>query len=249
VALTSSSSFYFNITPSGSHVLDENLGDLQPRAHLYVTAGATNLPVTFPLNTTLLPNGFHDLTAVAYEGSHVRTQKRASQTVQVQNGSLSATFTTLYGGSNTDVGAMLQFAVAANTTAISKLELFSTGGLLGSVTNQYTTTFSVSGAYLGVGLHPFYALVTANTGQQYRTETKWIRLMGPEGPFNVSVSAPPPLLSWPATAGRSYDILTSTNLANPFQLNATMVPSNSTPLWLDTNPPASQRFYRIRTSQ
>ena len=32
------------------------------------------------------------------------------------------------------------------------------------------------GASLGVGRHPFYALVQAGNGLSYRTETKWVRL-------------------------------------------------------------------------
>ncbi len=56
----------FTIQPSGVNRLDENLDDLQPRGHLYITAGTTNLPLTFGFNTTTRANGFHELTAVAY---------------------------------------------------------------------------------------------------------------------------------------------------------------------------------------
>ena len=158
--------------------LDQNLPDLQPRNHLYVTAGVTNLPLTFAFNTTTQADGYHELTAVAYEGSHVRTQKRVAQTVRIQNTPLAATFTTLLGGTNTALEATLQFSVVANTNNISKIELFSTGGSLASVLNQSNAVFSVAGTNLGLGLHPFYAIVTASSGKQYRTETKWIRLVG-----------------------------------------------------------------------
>src|SRR5689334_11912235 len=110
-----------SLSPGGTVNLDENINDLQPRNHLYVTAGTTNLPVTFAFNTTGQGDGYHDLTAVAYEGSHVRTQTRVTQSVRIQNSSLSATFTTLFGGSNTIVGATLQFSVVANTNNISKI--------------------------------------------------------------------------------------------------------------------------------
>src|SRR6185436_9618678 len=59
---------FTNYTP-GTLRLDDNLPDLEPRAHLYITAGVTNLPLSFAFNTTVLPNGFHELTAVVYEGS------------------------------------------------------------------------------------------------------------------------------------------------------------------------------------
>ena len=246
--LTASSSLYYSINPSGSLPLQDNVSDLEPRAQLYVTAGATNLPLVFAFNTAGQADGFHELTAVAYEGSHVRTQKRLSQTVQIHNTALAATFNTLFGGSNTLLGATLQFSVLASGGTITNIELFSTGGSLGKVSNQSSATFSVASTNLGLGLHPFYALATANTGKQYRTETKWIRLLGPEPVFAIALQAPPAALSWPATAGRSYDILTSTNLTNAFQANASLTPSNSSGQWADTNGPAPRRFYRIHTS-
>ena len=232
----------------GTFGLDQNLSDLQPRNHLYITAGLTNLPLTFALNTTTQADGYHELTAVIYEGSHVRTQKRLAQIVRIQNSPLTAAFTTLLGDINIAVEATLQFSVVASTNSISKIELFSTGGSLTNVLNQSDVVFSVAGTNLGLGLHPFYAIVTANSGQQYRTETKWIRLVGADSPFPVSFAALPAMLTWPATAGRSYDILSTTNLANALQPSATVIPSNSAAQWTDTNPVAPQRFYRVRTS-
>ena len=243
-----SASSPLGVTPSGNQKLDQNLSDLQPRNHLYLTAGATNLPFTFPFNTTTQADGYHELTAVAYEGSHVRTQKRIVQTVRIQNSSLAATFATLLGATNVALEAFLPFSVVANTNNISQIELFSTGGSQGAVLGQSNATFSVAGTNLGLGLHPFYAVVTATSGKQYRTETKWIRLVGPDSPFPVSIAAKPPRLAWPATAGRSYDILITTSLTAAFQPGATVTPSNSAAQWTDTNPAAPRRFYRVRTS-
>jgi uncharacterized protein (TIGR03790 family) len=176
ISVTLSGSFSFAITPTGTHFLDDNLSDLEPRAHLYITAGTTSLPLTFPLNTTVLADGYHDLTAVVYEGSNVRTETLITQTVCVTNNPLYASFTPLFGGTNADVHAILQFSVVANTSGISKIELFSTGGSLTNVTGQSSVTFAVPGTNLDVGLHPFYAVVSATSGKQYRTQTKWIRL-------------------------------------------------------------------------
>jgi hypothetical protein len=244
---TSSSAFSF--VPTGAQNLEDYLSDLQPRNHLYVTAGVTNLSFSFGFNSATQANGFHELTAVAYEGSHVRTQKRVPAAVRIQNGSLSATFTLLAGASNTVLEATLRFSVTANTNTISQIELFSTGGSLSNVLGQASAAFAVAGTNLGLGLHPFYALVTATDGKQYRTETKWIRLVNtPDLPFVVSITNPPPTLSWPATAGRSYDILSTTNLTNSFVLRGTLTPSNSPALWTETNLAAPQRFYRVRTS-
>src|SRR5262249_10622815 len=88
------------VSPSSTQSLSQNFRDLQPRNHLYVTAGASNLPITFAFNTTAQADGFHELTAVAYEGSSVRTQKRITQSVRIQNSSLSAVLTVLVGDTN-----------------------------------------------------------------------------------------------------------------------------------------------------
>ena len=54
---------------------------------------------------------------------------------------------------------------------ISRIELFSTGGSVGVATNQAAAVFAVSAADLGLGLHPFYALVTDQAGHRYQTQT------------------------------------------------------------------------------
>jgi hypothetical protein len=239
----------FSFTPVGPQNLEDYLSDLEPRNHLYVTAGVTNLPIIFPFITTTQPNGFHELTAVAYEGSHVRIQKRAARNVRIQNGPLAAAFNLLAGASNTVLETTLVFSVTANTNTIAKIELFGTGGSLGSALGTSNAIFSVAGTNLGLGLHPFYALVTASDNKQYRTETKWIRLVNTaESPFTISLTNPPPTLSWPATAGRGYDILSATNLTNSFVLRATIVPSNSPAHWIETNSSGQPRFYRVRTA-
>jgi uncharacterized protein (TIGR03790 family) len=234
-----------NITPGGIEALDQNVNDLRPRNHLYLTAGVTNLSLTFPLDTTALADGSHELTAVVYEGSHVHAQARVTQNVIIQNTSLNATFTLLAGASNTVLDFTLLFSVAANTNTISRIELFSTGGSLGVVSNLSTATFAVAATNLGVGLHPFYAMVTRNDGKQYRTETKWIRLGGAEPPFGLTLTMPPPAVAWTATAGRLYQVLSATNITGLFQLRAAVTPSNAAGLWLDTITGAPQQFYRV----
>ena len=246
-SLTGDSSAFL-ITPEGTARLEENLSDLQPRAHLYIMAGVTNLAFSFGFNTATQANGYHQLTAIAYEGSNVRTQKRLNQDVFIQNGALAATLTTLLGGSNTALEATLRFGVSANMNNISKIELFSTGGSLGSVLNQSNATFAISAINLGIGLHPFYAIITDTNGNQFRTGAQWLRIIGTEAPFPIALQSPPPTLTWPATAGRSYDVLTATNILAGFQPTATLVPSNSAAQWIDTDSPATQRFYRIRTT-
>jgi uncharacterized protein (TIGR03790 family) len=163
-------------TPSGNNTLNDNLSDLQPRNHIYVTAGAASLAAAFSLDTTALPDGYHQLTAVAYEGSHVRTQTRISLPVRAQNTSLNGTLELLDLVSPAPVQGTYHLQVTANTNNVSAITLFSTGGALNTISNQATATFVVNGSDLGPGLHPFRALIETADGAKYQTETFWVRL-------------------------------------------------------------------------
>ncbi|MCX7722862.1 MAG: TIGR03790 family protein [Verrucomicrobiae bacterium] len=244
VALQGSTNFV--MTPAGTNALTENVSVLAARAHIYVTVGVTNLTVTFPFNTWNYADGHHELIAVAYEGSHVRTQTRATRQIVIKNSSAVAELTCTPCASNTAVEATLQFSVAAGTNSVARIELFSTGGLIGVVSNQQTAAFSVSGTNLGLGLHPFYAVVSYTDGKQYRTQTKWIRLIGPDEPFRVGITAPPPVLRWHATAGRRYEVLAAEDVTDNLQMIEAIVPTNSVAEWTDTNDIGGQRFYRVR---
>lgn len=164
------------INPASELPLNENLTDLRPRNHVYVTAGVSTLAHDFLLDTTALADGFHELTVVAYEGSHVRTQSRATVPVRVQNTMLAASLTLADLVDPSPVAGTYHIAVAANTNTVTAIRLFSTGGELAAVTSQSATTFTVDGAFLGAGRHPFYAIVQTADGRQYRTETRWVRL-------------------------------------------------------------------------
>jgi uncharacterized protein (TIGR03790 family) len=244
VAFTGSTNL--NTYPTGSQALGQNVSDLQPRNHLYITAGVTNLALTFPFDTTGLPDGSHELTAVVYEGSHVHTQASVTQNVRIQNTPLNATFTMLAGASNTVLNFTLLFSVAANTNTIAQIELFSTGGSLGVVSNLSSATFAVATTYLGVGLHPFYAVVTRSDGKLYRTGTIWVRIGGAEPPFWLTLTLPP-AIAWTATAGQLYEVLSATNINDLFQLRASVTPSNAAGFWIDSVTGAPQQFYRVLT--
>jgi uncharacterized protein (TIGR03790 family) len=229
--------------PGGTNRLEDNVNDLRPRNHLYLSAGDPALAVNHAFDTTLLADGFHDLTAVAYEGTSVRTQTRVTRTVRIQNTGLSATFTSLLPGTNATLAMPAQFQVAASATNIARIDFLGTGGLLGTVSNQASALFTAPAATLGLGLHPFRALVTDTAGNQYQTETRWIRFV-PE--FQVGITRTPLALAWAAQPGQPYDILVSTNLASPFQLAGTITPATTNGTWniAGTNGPAA--FYRVR---
>jgi hypothetical protein len=231
------------VQPAGTNKLEQNLNDLHPRNHLYVSSGVTTLPVSFALDTTKLPDGCHELAAVAYEGTSVRTQTRVTRMVRIQNTSLTATLSANLAGTNATLDFPLHVTVTAGVTNIAAIQLFSTGGLLGSVSNQTDATFSVSSASLGAGLHPIYALVTDTLGHQYRTETLWIRLVPS---ITLSLAGPPFVLSWLATPGLSYDVLATTNLAAAFQPVASVFASTSAAQWPVSLPAAGPAFFRVQ---
>jgi len=238
------------VTPSTLAQLDDNLDDLQPRNHLYVSAGLTNFTVNFSLNTATLGDGSHELTATATDGTHVQTQARTPLNVIVRNGFMEASLVTLVGGTNAALEATLQFSVTANDPAVNRIELFGTGGSLGVVTGAPSATFQVSGATLGPGLHPFYAVATGPGGLAFRTATKWISLVGEQPPPPLSITGPAsaPALTWPAAAGRTYSILGTTNLSITFQPIGTVTPTNETAYWSDPTAPSQTRFYRVRSN-
>lgn len=232
--------------PSGTSRFDDNLSDLEPRNHLYVSSGATSLPVGFVLDTTQLPDGYHQLSAIAYEGTSVRTQTGISRNVRVQNTPLTASLAALPAGTNATLDMQLQFTVSANLPNISRIELFTTGGSAGVVSNQQVAVFSLSSASLGMGLHPFYALVTDTAGDRYQTQTDWIRIIPS---ITVAITGPPLTLSWQAIPGRQYDILSTTNLSAAFQTVASVTASNTVVQWPISATNWAARFYRVKLDQ
>jgi uncharacterized protein (TIGR03790 family) len=230
------------VTPTLSGPLTDNVNDLRPKNHLYVAAGATSLPVNYTWDTTQVPDGYHELTAVAYEGTSVSTQTRVTRSVVVANTGLSASLTGSPAGTNVALGQNLQFTVNANSNGIASIELFTTGGSVGVVSNSSAAAFGVSTSYLGLGAHPFYALVTAQTGQQYRTRTVWYDVV-PQ--IALSVSGRPLVLTWATQANRQYAVQATTNLAGAFQTLATVTATNSSAQWTVTNT-ISATFYRIQ---
>jgi uncharacterized protein (TIGR03790 family) len=164
------------INPSNSRPLMKNAADLQSRHHLYLTAGVLQLNAQFSLDTTTLPNGHHELTAVAYEGSHVRTQTRVSIPICVSNSPLAATLDLGQLTNNASALGTYSVSVQVNTNTVSHVTLHSTGGPIGFATNSSNPSFTVIASNLWVGRHPFYATIETASGQKYRTPTSWIRL-------------------------------------------------------------------------
>ncbi len=228
ILATLNTSANLQATPVGTNPLADNVTDLRPRNHLYLSSGANSLAINFACDTTQLPDGYHQLTAVACEGTSVATQTKVVRNVVIQNTSLSAILAALPAGSNAAFAQQLQFTVTANATNISRIELFSTGGSVGVATNQAAAVFNLSAAYLGLGLHPFYALVTDQSGHRYQTQTVLYRIIPA---ITLTITSTPPTLAWPTIVGRQYDLQSTTNLTTAFQTVTTIAATNAIIQW------------------
>lgn len=231
------------ILPAGTKTLEDNLPDLRPRNHLYLDDGFARLSLSASLDTAQLADGFHELTLVAYQGNSVRTQTRVSRLVQVRNTSLSANLAAQVAGTNVTEDFPLTIAVTANSNVVRRIELFSTGGLIGVVTNQSAALFPVPSELLGLGRHPFFAVVTDSFGRQFRTQTIDLRIVPALG---LSISPQPPALSWTSVPGLTYGILSSSNVLGPFQPATTLVASGTNVQWQIPGPPSAPAFYRVQ---
>ncbi len=236
----------FTFSPSGVMRLDQQVGDLRPRNQLFLSTGHFQLPLAFAFDSTRQPDGYHELVVVATEGTSIQTRTPVVFPVCIENHAWSATLETIYGDATTALETTLIFQVQASTPNISRIELFSTGGGAGLVIGKSNAVFEVTGGSLGEGLHPFYALVTTSNDEQYRTETKWIRLTSETPAFRLHATAPPLILTWRAVAGKLYEVLGATGVTGPYRSLATVTPSNSTGCWADSDS-NGQRFYRLDT--
>jgi uncharacterized protein (TIGR03790 family) len=248
ISLSLSSSSNLVVTSTGATHMDDNVSDLRPRNCLFLTAGATTLPVRSTIDTTALADGYHEIEIVARQGDSVETQTRAFRRVRVANTGLSAVFTSNVGETNSSLLRELQFSVYATGRSIAQIDLHTTGGLIRRATNQNAAVFTVPGAVLGIGLHPFFALVTAEDGSQYRTETLSVRLTALEPDFPITISGTPPELHWPAIPGETYQILGAPIPTATFSPVTNLVASNSSGRW--PLPPGfgNAMFYIIRSS-
>ncbi len=238
----------FVIEPAGLHSLEENLDDLRPRNHLYLACGVLDLPLSWSLDTTPLPDGWHECIAVAYEGTHVATQGHLRRRFRVANSNRTASLVPWFAGPLTQLSVTLRWAVHANPAGVSHIELFTTAGLWARIPDTNAAVFEVPGTWLGHGLHPFYAVVTWQDGQQYRTETQWVRVVADDfsaTPIRLEIQGPPWQVRWPAVVGRTYTLWITTNLALPFLPHASWTATNAPAVWHEPDPSPPSQFYRV----
>ncbi len=226
--------------PAGTNTLDDNVRDLQPRAHVYLSSGAASLPLQFTLDTTRFADGFHDLTAVAYEGTSVRTQTRVALDGAIpQHRPLRRLCRASGRRQRRSPLCHRRQRHQYRPHRVVQHRRVDRGG------NQPAAAQLIApAATLGVGLHPFSAVVTDANGHEYQTPTVWEQVPA----LQLSVIGPPPALSWPAIVGRQYSVLAATNLGGAFQTVGTVVASNGLAQWTISAPPTGEVFYRVSVS-
>jgi uncharacterized protein (TIGR03790 family) len=245
IQISLSGSAGFDLSPAQLQNLEENVSDLRPRNHLYVASGIPLLSFSVPLDTTRLADGYHELTALAMEGTSVRTQTRIPRQVRVQNTGLSGTISTTGSGYAAISDTNWTIAVGANRQDVSRIDLYSTGGRIGFVTNRSTFEFPVPTTALGEGLHPFYATITDSQGNSYRTETLMVRLIPP---IALVLNSEATLLSWNAAPGVPYEVLRTPDMNQPFQVIQRVTATSST-VQISLPPGfSSSAFYQVRAA-
>lgn len=130
--------------------LNDNAVVLRPRGTVLLTAGRPVLAASYALDTTALPDGPHELLAVACEGSAVAEQGRVVMPFSVTNHSLAcaivpSTRTVAWGA-----GFTVDVTTATGAGPVTQLVLF-VEGKTGAVLAASSGTFAVGTTGLGAG--------------------------------------------------------------------------------------------------
>ena len=151
--------------PGFSDNFNDNSDVLSARATLFLAEGFTNLVASYSLDTTTLADGPHELTAVGYEGSAVRTQGRMTLPFVVDNHAAACAITSPPSASTFLLGETITaqvFAVAGGTvTSVS----FYAEGKLAAVTGSAPFVFSLETTNYGVGRLDLQAGAAATNGE------------------------------------------------------------------------------------
>lgn len=139
----------------------DNAGVMSARATVFLSEGETNLSAGYSLNTANLSDGPHELTAVAYEGTAVKTQGRITIPFIVDNNTNTCAITNPPTGGT----ALLSESVTAYVQAPSatSVEFYVEGKLLAS-THATPYVFLFAATNYGVGTVNLQAKAFASGG-------------------------------------------------------------------------------------
>jgi uncharacterized protein (TIGR03790 family) len=150
------------VGPGFTDHFNDNSNVLSARATIFLSEGRTNLVGTYSLVTTNLADGPHELTAVVYEGTAVRTQGRVTIPFVVDNNAVACAITNPPTGGT----ALLSESVTAyvQASSVTSVEFYVEGKRLAS-TNAIPYVFSFAATNYGVGSVTLQAKAYASTGE------------------------------------------------------------------------------------
>lgn len=126
----------------------DNADVLSARATVFLSEGATILSAGYSLATTNLSDGPHELTAVAYEGTAVRTQGRMTIPFVVDNNAVECAITNPPAGATYLLGEVATARIQAPSA--TSVEFYVEGKML-ALTNAEPYVFSFAVTNYGVG--------------------------------------------------------------------------------------------------
>lgn len=154
------------VGPDSAGNFTNNSHVMSARATVFLSEGRTNLVGAYSLNTATLADGPHELMAVAYEGTAVRTQGRTEMPFVVNNHTASCTITSPADRASFLLGTSVTVyveAAAAGGGSVSTVQCYVEGKLLASTgTAPYVFTFSTTN--YGVGLVGIQAKSVSSNG-------------------------------------------------------------------------------------
>jgi hypothetical protein len=219
----------------------------------------TNGPITITvrlkeLTSTIYPNRYTTLTTSASAAA-------ATRFMDISNPSQNGQIVTLPGGSAFTIQACFTTNLLAginNSQAPNFFSIYINGVFQPRALNGNFYTIGGTGCSTGMRLLSYnwnnpvpgsnsIQVVFSNTTATVVSDTKTV-IIGQ--PLQItSVSPADQLIVWASTSGLNYEVLATTNLAQPFEPVSGIIPSQGTSTFFDdtaNDPPVAQKFYEIQ---
>lgn len=159
-----------NASDAFQDFFNDNEDTMRPRALVRLAAGRTNAAVSVPFDTTLLPNGPVKIDIVAYDGTAVRSQGRASSWLVISNSAFSCSLVAPPAHHHVLRGATVtSIADVANGIGVTtQVQFFIEGKLAGTRTNA-PFKFVWSTTNYTIGTIHVQALARTDAGESARS--------------------------------------------------------------------------------
>jgi uncharacterized protein (TIGR03790 family) len=166
---------------------DDNVDVLRGRGEVFLSAGRPALTTVCALATTSLPDGPHELCAVAYEGSALKTQGRAIAPFSINNNSITCVVARPLPLQSSLRGAALTAEVSAATGdgAVTQVVLYAEGKLFAR-TGAPPYAFAIPTTNFGAGPLTLQARADSDAGDSALSESRTVHLFTDEDADGMS---------------------------------------------------------------